>query len=276
MDDRVSARRRRRGACAHGPAYLAVWVVTQLGGRGFILIAPGRAGRLAGGGGGAPSCRCCACCSALALLTGVVYALQVRHGAHGAGVPRVVLPPRRHVVPLGARGQRRADVGRGALAGGRVPAAAAGAADFWWLSLVGARRAGVAMVALQLSLGHATRSPAPPSASCCWAWFTHWMQWFCHAGCVPEPAASPRSGRAPPRAAPVGAPPPAATRAAAPSPSLVGVPGIAAAGCRPRPWPPPAAGTPPRRAAAARCARSPIPGCRRSPGWSWPATSCSR
>src|SRR6476661_10202796 len=38
------------------------------------------------------------------------------------------------------------------------------------------------------------RSPARRSASCCWAWFTHSTQAFCHAGWVPEQAGSPRSG----------------------------------------------------------------------------------
>ena len=44
------------------------------------------------------------------------------------------------------------------------------------------------------STGSPTRSWAPPWACCCWAWFTHWTQWFCHAGYVPEQAGSPRSG----------------------------------------------------------------------------------
>src|SRR6476646_2217809 len=30
--------------------------------------------------------------------------------------------------------------------------------------------------------------PAQQSGSSCWAWFTHSMQWFCHAGYVPPPA----------------------------------------------------------------------------------------
>ena len=44
------------------------------------------------------------------------------------------------------------------------------------------------------STGSPTQSSVLPWACCCWAWFTHWMHWFCHAGCVPEQAGRPRSG----------------------------------------------------------------------------------
>ena len=177
------------------PAYPLVWVRTQLG------------------GAGARSSSSWPCCVgylgwrrhtwlplvrvlvALALLTAVVYAFKRGTGRTAPGYPgRLLLPPDGASLPVRARRQRRADVGGRPLAGREYGLPAPGAAR-----LLDARRRrpgrhGGGHGARWTSTGSPTRWSVPAWASCCWAWFTHWTQWFCHAGYVPEQAGRPRSG----------------------------------------------------------------------------------
>src|SRR4051812_13194729 len=142
----------------HGtPWYWPVYAVTQLGGRGFILVVlavlvgyigwtrrtllpllrgllpparrsgllprrAGRAGRLLGLAPPDPAPAAAGAARPRAADGGGLR-VQVRDRPHGAGLPRLVLPPGRRVLPLRPRRQRRPHVGRRALAGGRVRAA---------------------------------------------------------------------------------------------------------------------------------------------------------
>ena len=102
---------------------------------------------------------------------------QARHRPDRTRLPGfLLLPRRRGVVPVGARGQRRPHVGRGPVAGGGVRTAGAGAAGV----LVAERRRAGRHRAWRWCRWTSTGSPmqswAPPWGSCSWAWFTHWMQ----------------------------------------------------------------------------------------------------
>ena len=111
---------------------------------------PRRAGRLPGLAAAHAGCRWCGCWSRWRLLTVGGLRDQARHRPDGARLPGfLLLPRRRRVVPVRARRQRRAHVGRGPLAGGGVRPAAAGAARVLvCCSVAGPVATGLAMVSL--------------------------------------------------------------------------------------------------------------------------------
>ena len=255
-----SPRSSAAGGCVDSARLPVVWVVTQLGGRVTILVVlaalvglPGLApAHLAAAGPGPARPRPAHPCG---------LRDQARHRPHRSRLPGL------HFFHADGASFPSGHVANAVLMWGiaRWQAVEYGLPLtvqrlFWALSVVGPVVAGVAMVSLDFHwVSDAVAGAA--SGSSCWAWFTHSMQWFCHAGYVPPPAdcRDPLRGRVLGLAGILGAA------------LVLGVP-------RPRGRGPTAAGRPRGGAPAPprRGARSPTPGWPNSPASSSSATGCWR
>ena len=227
-------------------AFPFIWVVTQLGGRVAILVVLAVPGRLPALDAGAPGCRWCASCSPSACSPWWSTRSSRAPGAPRPAYPGVVLlPRRRRVVPLRARGQRGPHVGRRPMAGRRVrPARRACSGRFWLLSVVGPVATGAGDGVAGLPLGHRRgRGRRRGHRAVGRGSRTRRTRSVTLGTCPSRPAdrVAARGGDCWRRGGPRG---------------------------RPRPRLPPARVPPRTRRRRPRSARSPTPGCRSSPAWS--------